>query len=378
MKISEFEAGKTEKGYQYSSFLPNPINHGWEIDDPRTSELLANASAALGELKAYSQLVPNVDFFIQMHIMKEAVTSSRIEGTRTNMEEAFIPVEDITPERKDDWNEVNNYIQAMSYALDKIVEFPVSNRLLRETHNRLMQGVRGQHKQPGEFRTSQNWIGPSLKNAVFVPPLHNHLPDLMGDMEKFIHNEALPIPHLIKIAIIHYQFETIHPFLDGNGRLGRLLIVLYLVNFGLLDKPALYLSDFFERNKPDYYDHLMAVRTNNKLDNWIQFFLVGVQETAMTSIDVLKEVISLKGEIEAEVLPRIHNRKISNANQLLLHMYKQPVVQIGQVAALLGIAFGTASALVKDFVRLGILREITETARNRLYVFDRYMKLFMR
>lgn len=376
MKISDFEAGKTEKSYQYNSFLPNPINHGWEIDNPRTSVLLNNASAALGELKAYSQLVPNVDFFIQMHIAKEAVTSSRIEGTRTNMEEAFIPPEEINPGRKDDWTEVNNYIEAMSFALKKIWEFPVSNRLLRDTHSRLMHGVRGQHKQPGEFRTSQNWIGTSLKNAVFVPPLHNHLPDLMGDMEKFIHNDGLPIPHLIKIAIIHYQFETIHPFLDGNGRLGRLLIVLYLVNFGLLDKPALYLSDFFERNKPDYYDHLMAVRTNNKLDVWIQFFLMGVQETASTSIKVLKEVIALKSEIEAEVLPRIHNRKIPNANQLLLHLYKKPVVQIGQVAALLGIAFGTASALIKDFVRLGILRENTEKARNRLYVFDRYMKLF--
>lgn len=224
--------------------------------------------------------MPDVDFFIRMHITKEATTSSRIEGTRTNREDAFVNEQDVDPEKRNDWQEVQNYIQAINYSIKSLESMPLSNRLIKETHKVLMQGVRGRQKLPGEFRTSPSWIGISLKHAAFVPPHHEHIPELMGDLEKFIHNEEVHVPHLIRIGLIHYQFETIHPFLDGNGRLGRLLIALYLANFGLLHKPALYLSDFFERNKGDYYDYLSAVRTNNKLTNWLRYFLFGVQDTA--------------------------------------------------------------------------------------------------
>lgn len=272
MDIRDYQAGHYCQQYEYKSFSPEPINHAWVISDGEIQRLLSDADRALGELNAFSQLVPNVDFFIRMHITKEATQSSRIEGTRTNMEEALLDEQDIDPEKRDDWEEVQNYTHAINAAISQLETLPLSNRLLRDTHRVLMQGVRGETKQPGEFRISQNWIGVSLKNAVFVPPHHKEVAELMSDLEKFIHNDQLQVSHLVKIAIAHYQFETIHPFLDGNGRLGRLMIALYLASFGLLHKPALYLSDFFERNKTEYVDRLMAVREGNKMKEWLVFF----------------------------------------------------------------------------------------------------------
>jgi len=290
MDLEEYQSGQYKQQYEYKSFSPEPINHLWRIADGEVQNLLSEADRALGELNAFSQLVPNVDFFIRMHITKEATQSSRIEGTQTNMEEALLDEQDVDPEKRDDWTEVQNYIMAINTAINDLEKLPLSNRLLRNTHKTLMQGVRGEGKLPGEFRTSQNWIGVSLKNAVFVPPHHEEVPELMSDLEKFIHNDALQLPHLIKIAIAHYQFETIHPFLDGNGRLGRLMIALYLANFRLLHKPALYLSDYFERNKTEYVDRLMAVRHANHMKQWLIFFLYGVRETAENSIQVFKDV----------------------------------------------------------------------------------------
>lgn len=376
MDISQFKAGYFEPQYQYKSFVPEPINQEWTVTDPEVLTLLTNASRLLGELNAFAQLIPDVDFFIQMHITKEATTSSRIEGTQTNMEEALISEEDIDPERRDDWQEVHNYIEAVNDAIDQLETMPLSNRLLRSTHQILLQGVRGKHKLPGEFRSSQNWIGPSLKHAIFVPPHHSRVPELMGDLEQFIHNEEIHVPHLVRTALIHYQFETIHPFLDGNGRLGRLLIPLYLAHANVLSKPALYLSDFFERNKGDYYDHLMAVRTNHKVGAWLRFFLIGVEESAEKSIQTFKSILLLKEEIEHEKLPRLHARKQANARQLMRMLYQRPIMDINQVSTLLAIRHNTATALVQDFMTQGILAELTGHQRNRLYAFAPYIRLF--
>src|SRR6185369_5624766 len=234
MKMEEFSSGVFKQQYQYKSFSPTPVNQVWTWEEPKVNTLLEKATQALSALNAYSLIVPNVDLFIQMHIMNEANKSSRIEGTQTEMDEALMDVEQIDPEKRDDWQEVQNYVQAMNHALTTLEKLPLSNRLLKETHATLLQGVRGERKTPGEFRTSQNWIGGlSLQDAVFIPPHQNEVDDLMTDLEKFWHNDEIEVPHLIRIAISHYQFETIHPFLDGNGRIGRLLITLYLVSHGM-------------------------------------------------------------------------------------------------------------------------------------------------
>jgi len=378
MNIKDYISGDYQQQYQYKSFLPTFINHDWLVTDGRLVTLLSDADRALGELNAYSQIVPDVDFFIRMHITKEATESSRLEGTQTNMEDAFLEVEDIEPEKRDDWEEVKNYIKAINEAIGMLEHLPLSNRLLKSTHKTLMQGVRGEVKQPGEFRSSQNWIGVNLKHAVFVPPYADELANLMGDLEDFIHNNALHVPHLIKIALLHYQFETIHPFLDGNGRLGRLMIALYLSSFDLLHKPALYLSEYFERNKTEYVDRLMAVRDKNQLREWLIFFLVGVYETANNSIQVFKDIIALKDRIEGEVLPHFSSARQHNAQRLMKVLYKQPLVNIKYVANLLDVKTNTASTLIKDYMKLGVLEEMTGKRRNRIFIFKDYLDIFKR
>lgn len=376
MKISAYQAGHHETQLEYKSFLPTAIHHDWGIDDPHVLHLLGQADRALGELNAFAQLIPDIDFFIRMYVAKEATQSSRIEGTQTNIEDAFMDADDLSPEARDDWDEVQNYIRAINFAIERLEHLPLSNRLLRETHAILLQGVRGETKRPGEFRISQNWIGVSLKNAVFVPPHHDHVPNLMSDLEKFLHSEHVLVPPLITIAIAHYQFETIHPFLDGNGRLGRLMISLYLASEKLLIKPALYLSDYFERNKTAYVDCLMAVRQGNHLKEWLIFFLHGVQETARSSVEVFKSILALKERIEREILPRFSHRRQENAQTLVHYLYRQPVVDVKDIIGLLNTTPNTAASLVNDLVEHQLLMEITGQRRNRLFIFWEYMELF--
>ena len=240
-----------------------------------------------------------------------------------------------------------------------------------------MSGVRGKHKLPGEFRTSQNWIGATLKDAIFIPPHFSDLNELMGDLEKFINEDEFHIPHLIKIAIIHYQFETIHPFLDGNGRLGRLLITLYLVSSNVLRKPSLYLSDFFERNKSYYYDNLMSARLSSNLTQWIKFFLVGVIETSKESIQVFKDIIALKSKIDIEKLPTLGS-KIENGHKLINQLYQTPITDAKFVSEFLQISPSTANRLIKQFVDLDILIELTGYKRNRKFIFKEYFDIFQR
>ncbi len=375
MKFETFKAGAWRQRYQYKSFEPIPVNHEWVWEDATINTLLEAANRALGELNAFSLIVPDIDLFIEMHVVKEAQTSSRIEGTQTGIDEALMSEDQIQPEKRNDWRAVRNYIDAVNGAVVELKHLPLSNRLLKQTHEILMRGVRGEHKLPGEFRTSQNWIGGSgLADAAFIPSHPDGVPDLMSDLEAFWHNEEIVVPHLVRVAISHYQFETIHPFLDGNGRIGRLLIPLYLVSHGLLEKPSLYLSDFFERNRASYYDALMGVRVSNDLIHWVRFFLQGVAETATKGRDVFRQVLALRTDGELAVLTL--GKRAANARQLLNLLYRKPIVTAADIERNLSVSSPTANALIRDFKQLGLLQEITGQQRGRAYVFDRYLSLF--
>lgn len=375
MKFEEFQAGRWVQQYQYKSFSPIPINREWSWEDPLVNTLLERASRALAELDAFTLIVPDVDLFIQMHITKEANNSSRIEGTQTGMDEAVLDSSQLAPEKRDDWQEVRNYVEAINVAVAELQRLPLSNRLLKQTHQILMQGVRGEHKTPGEFRSSQNWIGGSgLADAAFIPPHQDEVPALMGDLELFWHNEQINVPELIRIAISHYQFETIHPFLDGNGRIGRLLIALYLVNKGLLRKPSLYLSDFFERNRASYYDALMRVRVANDMLHWVRFFLSAVIETAGKGKQTFQSILTLRQEMDN--LAFRYGRRAENLQLLLRHLYSRPAITATEASTLLGISHQAASTLLNKLVDDGVLVEITGYQRNRIFFFSRYVQLF--
>lgn len=377
MDAHNFEAGHFIQRTAYRSFSPTPINHPWIVSAPEVNKLLSEANRFIGELNAFSQIIPDVDFFISMHIVKEATTSSRIEGTKTNMEEALVKEEDIEPEKRDDWAEVRNYVEAMNVSIASLKQLPISNRLLKQTHRILLSGVRGKHKLPGEYRRSQNWIGATLKDAVFVPPHHAELAELMSDLEKFVHEDTFNVPHLIKIAIIHYQFETIHPFLDGNGRLGRLLITLYLVSYNILSRPTLYLSDFFEKHRTYYYDNLMTVRLRNDLTQWIKFFLAGIVETAQSSIEVFQKILALKQKMDTKILPQLGSKeRIANGFTLLNHLYRSPIIDAKEVSQVLNVATSTANRLIRDLVALEVLHELTGYRRNRKFIFREYFSIF--
>jgi len=378
MKLEQFKAGSWEKQYQYKSFLPNSVNKPWIWDDARINVLLSEANLRLGELNAFSELVPDIDYFIKAHMAKEASDSSKIEGTKTEITEALMEVRDIEPERKDDWKEVHNYIDALKYALEALDKIPLSSRMLKKCHQILMSGVRGKYKTPGEYRRSQNWIGGvSLKDAVFVPPVHTEIQQLMGDLEKFLHNKNIEVPELIRIAIAHYQFETIHPFLDGNGRLGRLLITIYLINSNQLKKPTLYISDYFERYKNLYYDNLTRVRSADDIIQWIRFFLSAVTETSKKSANTLQKILALKINIENVRLVKLNKERHEKAVNLMFYLYNNPFIKPKDVMKKLKITAATANSLIKDLVKLKILTELTGKKRNRSYIFEEYVTLFI-
>lgn len=376
MDIEAFKAGRTEKGAGYSYFVPELVNRQWEWKDPQLSTLLEKASISIGELNSFARLVPNIGLFIQLHVTKEAVISSRIEGTQTNIDEALMPEEEISPEKRNDWLEVRNYSEAMKEAIKELEQIPLSSRLLCKTHERLLAGVRGEHKMPGEFRRSQNWIGgASPTDAVFVPPAHSYINELMGDLENFLHNENIHVPALVRIGIAHYQFETIHPFLDGNGRIGRLLITLYLVSNKILHQPLLYLSAFFEKKKSLYYDNLTRAREKDDLLHWLKYFLIGVDETARQASNTLADIMKLKDHLESAIRTSA-GRRTPSALALLDHLFKSPVVSVKQVTGVCDLSTKAANDLVTLFVQMGVVREISGKTRYRLFLFGPYLDLF--
>ncbi|MEM9079516.1 MAG: Fic family protein [Verrucomicrobiota bacterium] len=359
----------------YESFEPTPVNRPWEFSEPKILEALSKADRHLGRLDMFSEYVPNLDLFVQMHVTKEATQSSKIEDTRTEIEEAILPEEEIAVERRDDWREVNNYILAMRQAVDELETLPFSNRLLCNAHATLMAGVRGEGKTPGEFRRSQNWIGGSNPgNARFVPPIHENVPELMSDLELFAHNRDLHLPPLLKIALMHYQFETIHPYLDGNGRIGRLMIPLYLLSEDILKKPVLYLSDYFERNREEYYERLSRVRSHNALSDWLLFFLDGVTETARHGVETFDRILKFQTEWEETI--RQWKSQSPAGLALFRHLFTQPWVNAQQVAEAAGVSSPTAYKLIERFVSNELLREITGAKRDRIFLFEPYLNLF--
>lgn len=337
--------------------------------------LLGQADRQLGRLDMYSEYIPNINLFISMHVIKEATQSNKIEGTKTNIKDALLNKADVAEEKKEDWEEVQNYIKALAYAINNLDNLPFSSRLIRDTHAILLQGVRGTNKLPGQFRSSQNWIGgASINDATFIPPVHEDLNELMSDVENFAHNSAQYFPELLKIALIHYQFETIHPFLDGNGRMGRLMITLYLVEKGILKMPILYLSDFFEKNRSLYFDNLMGVRENDDLTQWFKFFLVGIIETSKKGILTFDNILKLQKEVEGKI--RSLGSRSLNAQLILNYLFQHPIIDAQKTKEVTKLSLPSVYKLLAVLEELEILTEITGTKRGKMYAFKEYIALF--
>ena len=372
--MKNFSAGKTVSQGYYKSFIPKEINRDWIINDMDTLYLLSKADHLLGKMDTYSQYI-DIELYIEMHIAKEATQSSRIEGTQTHFEEAFMKKEDIIKERIDDWDELQNYIAAMNFAVKELRNLPFSSRLIRQTHEILLHGVRGEHKMPGEFRISQNWIGgTTINDARFIPPPHTEVPVLISDLEKFANNEANRLPDLLKIALIHYQFETIHPFLDGNGRIGRLLITLFLVNKKLLKYPILYLSDFFERHRALYYDNLTVVRTQNDINQWFRFFLAGVIEISEKGIATFEGIFKLQKTLNERIATL--GVRAADAHKILNRLFKNPIIDAADAGQICSKSAASIYKLIADMEKIGIIQEITGGQRGRRYAFQEYINLF--
>jgi Fic family protein len=340
--------------------------------------LLEEANRHLGELNAFSMLIPDIDFFIKMHETKEATLSNMIEGTQTTFDKAILDKKDIELEKRGDWQKIQNYIDAMKYAIKKLKDLPLALRLIKLTHKKLLQDVRGENKFPGEIRVSQNWIGgSSIKDAHFIPPISSEIPNLMSDIEIFIHDKAIDVPSLIKVALLHYQFETIHPFLDGNGRVGRLLIVLYLTDKKILNKPLLYLSDYFIKNKNLYYSLLNSVRNNNNIEDWIKFFLVAISQTSIKSRDTLTKIIKIREICEKKILTFGKRRII--AQQLVNILFEKPIISIKNIENKLKISRQSASLLLRLFVNNKILKQefLGKNKKNKYFIFYDYLNLFI-
>lgn len=363
----------------YRAFIPSPLppTPALELGGPLQS-LLSDADRALGRLDGSVLTLPNPDLFVFMYVRKEAVLSSQIEGTQSSLQDllaAEARLFDVGLPH--DVDEVLNYVRAMNHGLARLAELPVSVRLIREIHAELMKGVRGGRLSPGELRTSQNWIGPggcTLATATFVPPPQHEVPQALSDLERFLHSDDA-LPPLVKIALAHVQFETIHPFLDGNGRVGRLLITFLLTECGVLHKPVLYLSHYFRQHRQDYYDHLQAVRDRGAWEGWLTFFLRGVIAVAAEAADTARRILLLREEHRTAITTNL-GRAAGNGHRVLESLFDRPIVTVADVQTLIGTTYAAANNLVSRLVDQRILQEMTGYARNRRFRYAPYIALF--
>ena len=358
----------------YQSFKPNPLPPMPEIElDEEIVKLLVDANKQLVKLDTASQLISNADLFISMYVRKEALISSQIEGTQCTLDDVLDP--EVEANANLDVSDVINYVKATQYALKRLERLPLCCRLIREIHEVLMENVRGQDKTPGEFRHSQNWIGPancSLKDARYIPPNVEDMQNAMSDLEKYI-NENTDYDPLIRVALIHYQFETIHPFLDGNGRIGRLLLLLYLMEQGLLAKPVIYISYFLKKNQIEYYDRISEVRRSGNFEQWIRFFLEAVSKAASDSLESISKLSNLHDK-NLEKLPKTSRSK-DNLRAVFDYIEQYPIIDIKRTAKELEISYNTVATAVKKLVELGILQETTNAARNRVFAYEEYLEI---
>jgi Fic family protein len=373
MRCGQYTTQSSGKS-KYKAFVPNPLPFKVKMDNVLQS-LLSEADQALGRLDGIAELLPDVDFFVLMYIGKEATLSSQVEGTQATLSDllkAEAKIEDI--DVRSDVDEIQNYVRAMNYGLDRIETLPMSLRLIREIHKELLRGVRGRGKTPGVFRKSQNWVGGhSIETASFVPPPAHEMMPLLSNLEKYLHDRT-PVPILIKTAVAHLQFEAIHPFLDGNGRIGRLLVTFYLCQQKALKKPMLYLSEFFRANRQEYYDRLSAAHDRDDLEGWLRFFLEGVASTAGKAAETAGKVLALR---ENDMRAAAGLGAVSeNAVKLLNHLYGRPYVRIKDVEAIVGLSNPNAIALIGKMSRLGILAEITGRKRNKVFAYSSYIEAF--
>lgn len=374
-------AGYFMKGNGYKYFVPAELPPNPPIQfDSEMQNLLSLADRKLGRLDGITQILPNPDLFVAMYVKKEAVLSSQIEGTQASFADVLNAENNlIEEERINDIAEISNYVIAMNWGLKELSEFPLSLRLIRNIHKKLLQNTRGSKRNPGEFRKTQNWIGPAgctLKTATFVPPTVPEMEKALDNLEKYLYKED-NIPALVKIAIIHAQFETIHPFLDGNGRMGRLLITFWLCQQEILTKPLLYLSYYFKQHRTEYYDRLMDIRKNGKWEEWIKFFLKGIAEVADESTNSAKEIIQLQKHYSEKIISGDINN--SNYQKLLNRLFEMPLIKRNDVVDFLGVSNPTAGNILDAFCKLGILDDITpEKIRNKKYVFSKYICILNR
>ena len=363
----------------YRAFIPNPLPPNPPLHISRgTQKLLSQADLALGRLDGSVQTLPNADLFVLMYVRKEAVLSSQIEGTQSSLSDLLDAEANVfSPGQPKDVNEVINYVRAMNHGLERLKQLPLSIRLIREIHAELLQGVRGAELTPGEIRRSQNWIGPAgctLAEASFVPPPPQEIAAALGNMESFLHTDT-QLPALLQIGLVHAQFETIHPFLDGNGRVGRLLITFFLCERGILLQPVLYLSHYFKKNRTAYYEHLQAVHDAGAWEPWIDFFLRGIIEVSEEATATARAILAMREQHRAAVTTHLE-RAAANGHRVLEHLYLRPIVSIPGIQKFLGTTYPAASNIIRRFVQLGILRELTGNRRNRLFRYEPYIRLF--